>query len=332
MIMKSSFRLVCQSGDAGSIPRTSLVHLKFPSVDTKINVHQIVSYVQPKIHSIEPLIGIESGGTILTIHGENFTIGNSHISIFIGTRLCQLHSISPNKIECKTRAFPSSMLNHTHPIELLFDRQTQLIHSQLFTITPNPVLYAFDRYESFLSGGHLVIIRGDHFDPVQNIQLEFHYLIFVSPRFRNNTHLIFLTPASEQLHLRNPQEVLLRIHLDNFNQTSSLIYRHDPMIYELQPMLQTYTNRLIIHGANFTTIGHTKDEIYVHIGCDRCPIVDLQSDQIICRPSKSYPKRYSKTNQVCYNSEHPSIILSIDNIHSHVGYLIYPKRIVWLGK
>ena len=314
------------------IPRTGLVYLKFASSDVKINVHQIISYIQPKIHSIDPLIGIQSGGTILTIHGENFTIGNSHISVSIGNQLCQLHSISSNKIECKTRSFPSSMLNRTHSIELHFDRQTQLLHSQLFIITPNPFLYAFDRYESFRSGGHLIIIRGNNFDPVQNIQLEFHYLIFVSPRFRNNTHLIFLTPAIEQLHLRTPQEILLRIHLDNLNQTSVLIYRNDPIIYELQPMLQTYTNRLIIQGMNFTTIGHTKEEIYVHIGCDRCPITHLQSDQIICRPPKSHPKRYSKTNQLCYNSEHPSIILSIDNIHSHVGYLIYPKRIIWLGQ
>ena len=326
------FRILCQSGDAGSIPRAGLVRLKFGSAGLKANFHRSISYIIPKIHSIEPLIGIQNGGTILTIHGENFTIGNSHISVFVGSRLCELNSILHNKIECRTRAFSLSILNQSQPIEVLFDRQTKVLYPEQFTIIPNPVLLTFHRYESFLSGGHPLIVRGDNFNPIQNIQLEFHQLIYVSPRFRNQTHLIFLTPTLEQLHLQNPQEILLRIYLDGLNQTSTLIYRNDPIVYELQPMFQTYTDHLIIQGTNFTAIGHTKDEIRVHVGCDLCPIVHLQSNQIICRPPKSLPKRSLKSNQPCYSSEHPSIILSIDNIHSHVGYLIYPKKFIWLGK
>jgi len=226
------------------------------------------------------------------------------------------------------------MLNKTQPIKILFDRQTKLIYEQFFTIVSNPILYSFNKYhqyKSFTSGGHQLIIIGENFDAIQNIQLEFKHLIFVSPLFRNNTHLIFLTPSIQQLHLNNQQEMEIIIYLDNFNKTSSLIYINNPIIYELVPILQTYTNQLIIQGTNLTAIGHTKNEVMVHIGCDLCSIIHLQSDSIICQPPIYRPEKYSKTNRLCYNSEHPSIIVSIDNIHSHVGFMIYPKKVIFLG-
>jgi len=326
------FRIICQSGDAKSTFRNGFVRLKFGSDGSEIHSHQMISYINPKINSIEPHIGIQNGGTILTIHGENLTIGNSHISVLIGNRLCQLLSITMIKIECKTRSFSSLMINKTQPIQVYFDRQTELIYEKFFTILPNPILYSFNKYKSFTSGGHQLIIHGENFHRIQNIQLEFRSLLFISPLFRNNTHLIFLTPSIQQLGLNNQQEIEIKISLDNFNKTSSVIYINDPIIYELEPILQTYTNQLIIQGINLTAIEHTKNEIMVHIGCDLCPIIHLQSNKIICQPPIYRPEKYSKTKRLCYNSEHPSIIVSIDNIHSHVGFMIYPKKIIILGK
>lgn len=290
----------------------------------------MISYIKPKINSIEPLDGIQNGGTILTIHGENFTIGNNHIIVLIGNRLCQLISISTEKIQCKTRLFPISLLNKTQSIKILFDRQTKLIYHESFTILPNPIVYLHKKYKSFRSGGHQLIIEGENFNKIQNIRLEFQYHSQpYLPLFRNNTHLIFLTPSSNQQY---KQEIRINIYFDNFNKTSSIIYINDPIIYELQPLYQTYTDQLIISGMNLTSLEHTKNDIMVHIGCDSCPILYLQSDQIICQPSIDRPRKYSKSKRPCYNSEHPSIIVSIDNIHSHVGFMIYPKKLIILGK
>ena len=299
----------------------------------------MISYINPSINSIEPLIGIESGGTLLTISGENLTIGNTHITILIGNRPCQLLSISKFKIQCETSSFNSLMLNEQQPIKFVFDRQTKIVSEQYFTIVPNPILYSFNQlnsYQSFMSGGHQLIISGENFHSIQNIRLEFKRLIFVSPYFHNTSHLIFLTPSIQELNLNQnspyQQEIEIIIHLDHFNQTSSLIYYNDPIIYELEPLYQTYTNPLIISGVNLTNIGHTKNDITVHIGCDLCVILHLQSNQILCQPPSSRPKKYSKTNRLCYDSEHPWIIVTIDNIHSHVGYMIYPKKLIILGK
>jgi hypothetical protein len=231
------------------------------------------------------------------------------------------------------------MLNEQQPIKFIFDQQTKILSEKFFTIVSNPILYSFDQshqYKSFMSGGHQLIIYGENFHTIQNIRLEFKRLIFVSPFVHNKTHLIFLSPSIQELHLNNEnsyqQEIEIILHLDHFNKTSSLIYINDPLIYELEPMLQTYTNELIIQGINLTNIGHTKNDISVHIGCDLCVIIYLQSDKIICQPPLYRPKKYSKTNRLCYDSEHPWIIVTIDNIHSHVGYIMYPKKIIILGK
>jgi len=232
------------------------------------------------------------------------------------------------------------MLNEQQPIKFIFDRQTKIISEKFFTIVSNPILYSFDKskqYESFMSGGHQLIIHGENFHTIQNIRLEFKRLIFVSPFIHNKSHLIFLTPSIQELNLNNnnnnnyQQEIEIIIHLDHFNKTSSLIYVNDPIIYELEPMLQTYTNQLIIYGKNLTNIGHTKNDIIVNIGCDLCTIIYLQSDKILCQPPLYRPKKYSQLNRLCYDSEHPWIIVTIDNIHSHVGYMMYPKKIIILG-
>ncbi|CAF5055584.1 unnamed protein product, partial [Rotaria magnacalcarata] len=74
----------------------------------------------------------------------------------------------------------------------------------------------------------------------------------VAPLFNNQTHLIFLTPSIQELNINKENdyqhEIEVIIHLDHFNKTSSLIYINDPVIFELEPILQTYTNELIIQG------------------------------------------------------------------------------------
>jgi len=327
----SDTKMMCQSGNAGSTSRAGFVEIKFGPYGPRIQSQQNISYTNPRIHSIEPLIGIQNGGTVLTFIGENFDIGNTHLSIFIGSRLCQLISISMTKLQCKTRTFPHSMLNKQQPIKLIFDRQTELIYRESFAVFPNPNLDSFKHFSSFVSGGHQLNIIGEHFDRIQSVQLEFNQLFFLSTISRNNTHLTFLSPSIQQLNLDKSQTIPLTIYLDNFNQSTTLNYINDPIIYQLEPFYQAYASHLIIQGENLTNLEHGKADVFVHIGCDLCTIVDLRSDRIVCQPPVNRPGKYSATKHLCYKSEHPSIIVSIDNIHSHVGFLIYPKKMIFLG-
>lgn len=309
--------------------------MKFGRYGPQIYSHEIISYLNPKITLIEPLTGIQGGGTVVSIFGENLTLGNNHISIFIGNRSCQLLSISKTKIECETRAFPRSMLNQDQMVNIIIDHQTKVTYDQFFTVVPNPTLYSFDKitqYKSFTSGGHEIIIVGENFNVVQNIQLEFKHLIFISPSFYNNTHLIFLSPSIGELQLKHTQLVDMTIYLDNFNKTSSIIYVNDPIVYDLEPFTQPYTSELMIQGKNLTAIGHTKDQLFVYIGCELCTIIRLQTNTIICQPPLYRPEKYSKSKDLCYKSEHPSIIVSIDNVQVHIGFMIYPQKLVLLGK
>ncbi|CAF4415679.1 unnamed protein product, partial [Adineta steineri] len=129
------------------------------------------------------------------------------------------------------------MINENERIKIIFDRQTKLIYEEFFTIVSNPILYSFDQffqYKSFKSGGHRIVIHGENFNRVQNIQMEFQHHIFVAPLFHNNTHIIFVTPSIHELNLNQQQTIEITIHLDHFNKTSSLIYTNDPFIFELE--------------------------------------------------------------------------------------------------
>lgn len=333
------FRIVCQSGDAGLSNKTDSVYLNFGLHGPKLKSHQIISYVNPQIDSIEPLIGIRNGGTILTIQGKDLAIGNHQVSILIGNRPCQLVSVDSKKIQCQTSSFPTVIDDELKSIQIHFDRQTKIISKQFFRVVSNPKLKSFSissPFRSFISGGHQIVIDGENLNFVQNIRLEFRRTIYVSPIFHNETRLIFLSPSVQELYLNDANEyesiVEMRLHLDSYNETSSIVYLNDPLIFELEPMSQSYTESLSIFGVNLTAIGHNKDNIIVHIGCDVCPISELTNDRLVCRPPHSRPGKYSKNNRVCYESEHPWIIVTIDNIHSHVGYMIYPKRLIILGK
>ena len=312
--------------------------LKFGSYGPQIQSNQTVSYLNPTINSVEPLVGIESGGTLLTIHGTNLTIGNGLVTVSINNRPCQLLSLSRSKIQCETTSFVPFVSQESSPITFHFDRQTKLIADKAFRVVPNPTLHSFDSkhpFQSFMSGGHQLVVRGENFHTVQNIRLEFKRTIFVSSLFHNETHLIFLSPSLQELHLNDDddyqQGIEMILHLDHFNQSSTLMFLHDPLIYELEPMFQTYSTELTIHGVNLTAAGHMAKDVLVHIGCDLCTVLHLQSDKIICQPPLYRPKKYSKSNRLCYDSEHPWIIVTIDNIHSHVGYMMYPKRLIVLG-
>lgn len=326
---------MCRSGNAGSAERSGFVRLKFGASGPDLSSREMISYAYPRIDTIEPMIGIESGGTLLTIRGDNLTIGNGHLSIFIGHRPCQLEAVSPMKIECETSSFPPSSLQKPQPIKLFFDRQTQLTADHSFSVVADPILYSFDRYhqhQTFRSGGHRIVILGENLHFAQQIQLEFQHFLFVSSIFHNSTHLIFLTPPAKELPLNHQATLDLTLYLDNFNRTSSLIYVADPLIYPLEPILQPYSEQLLIQGHNLTAIGHTAHDISVQIGCDLCTVIQLDSDQIICQPPTDRPKKSSTSERLCYDSEHPSIVVTIDNIRVHVGDMIYPKKVLIVGE
>ena len=317
--------------------RSGFIRFKFGIHGPEIFSDHVLSYTFPTIDDIEPLIGIESGGTLLTIRGSNLTIGNGHLSIIIGQQPCSLQSVSDKKIQCETNRFPKALSRKQLPIKIIFDRRTQISYRDLFMVAENPLVYSFDRYHhyrSFRTGGHRLTVFGENFHLIQNVQLEFQQFLFVSPLFRNSTHLKFLTPSTQELQLnqQQQQQVDITLHLDNFMRNSTLIYFNDPMVFSLAPRDQSHSERLIIYGRNLTDIGHSKNDIHVHIGCDQCEMIDFQFDKIICQPPSTRPAKISQNKELCYESQHPNIIVTIDNLRIVVGSLIYPRKVFVIGK
>ncbi|CAF1193690.1 unnamed protein product, partial [Didymodactylos carnosus] len=341
-----SNQLMCRAGNA---EQNKSGHVKV-TIDGQHSIsEQHVFYLMPLVESIEPLFGILDGGTILTIIGQNFTLGNQFVTVTIGESLCKILIIQMNFIQCQT--YPFERIGNKS-ITITFDEQTSIIFQQFFYVVQNPTIdidYLIPQ-QSFVSGGRHIHIMGTNFDFLQQIKMEFSLekstsTVYVSSmrRLSNSTHLVFLTPSYHDFNLTTLQSTLppiinIKLDLDGYNFTHSSLFLHyvnDPIIYELEPpLIRPYSSELVIFGNNMTSIGHTMNDVFVHIGCEICTIIYFTSNKIICRPPINKPsKRITSNNmeRLCYDSEHPWIIVNIDNIHSLVGYIIYPRKIIILG-
>ncbi|CAF1028809.1 unnamed protein product, partial [Didymodactylos carnosus] len=343
----TSHKLICRTGDAEQ-------NISGPIKVTIDDQHSIsdqqVSYLMPIIESIEPLAGILSGGTILTIIGRNFTLGNQFVIITIGESLCKILDIKINIIQCQTLSFERT---GNKSITITFDEQTHIVyHQQFFHVVHNPTIDLDNLVpqQSFASGGRRIHITGTNFHFLQQIKMEFSLekgksIVYVSSvqYLSNSTYLVFLTPSYNDFNLTRSElnpllNVNIKLYIDGYNFTHPSFFLHyvnDPIIYEFEPpLIRPYSSELVIYGNNMTLIGHTMNDVFVHIGCEICPIIYFSSDKIICRPPISRPAKRStskNTERLCYDSEQPWIIVSIDNIHSLVGYLLYPRKIIILG-
>ena len=107
------------------------------------------------------------------------------------------------RIHRETTSFSSPILNEQQLIIFHFDRQMKLISKKWFATISNFIVSVDKRnpYRSLTSSGHQLIIRDDHFHTIYNIRLEFNSLPFFSLFLHYKTHLIFLTPCIEELHV-----------------------------------------------------------------------------------------------------------------------------------
>lgn len=324
--------MVCRSGSGtDSSMRSGNVRLNFLDEGFEIRSKEKVRYLLPKIRNVEPLSGIESGGSSIKIFGENFSIGNGNVEVFLGSEICRIEKIEPQEISCETNFFEKTFGEKEKSIKIFFDKKTRISFGKFFSVENDPIVFSFDRFhkmKSFRSGARRIEIRGSNFDFVQKIQLEFEKFLFLEPIFRNSTFLTFKTPSASQLQLQNRNQIQIVLRLDNLRKTSTLFYFDDPKIFPFTNFQQNFQPILTIRGENLTLVGHRKDEISVTVACHSCPILSLTNEQIFCQT----PNKIQQINQNCFDGNNPRVIVKIDDFKVFIGVLVYPKRFFLIGK
>ncbi|XP_026055236.1 plexin-B1 isoform X3 [Carassius auratus] len=129
-------------------------------------------YQDPVLLGVSPLKGPMSGGTSLTITGRDLLTGRpNEISILIGGVPCYISSerYSSERVECVTGG-----RNRTGEsgVTLRFGRAERHLQDVLYQYTPDPNVTHAAPSRSFISGGRIIRVSGQHLDVVQEPRIH----------------------------------------------------------------------------------------------------------------------------------------------------------------
>ena len=121
----------------------------------------LYSYVPaPLISSIVPESGPSSGGTLVTITGQNFVPGSPDTRVWIGPEALNVNVISPTLIEAVTAPGAGTV-----PVLVLNPDGQRHMVADLFTYVPGPLLLAVVPTQGPEEGGNFVWLGGANFQP-----------------------------------------------------------------------------------------------------------------------------------------------------------------------
>uniref|UniRef100_A0A9J8C3D2 Plexin-B1 n=1 Tax=Cyprinus carpio carpio TaxID=630221 RepID=A0A9J8C3D2_CYPCA len=129
-------------------------------------------YQDPVLLGVSPLKGPMSGGTSLTITGQNLLTGRpNEISILIGGVPCY---ISPKQYNNEHVECVSGGSNRTGEsgVTVRFGRAERHLQEVLYQYTPDPNVTHAAPSKSFISGGRIIRVSGHHLDVVQEPRIH----------------------------------------------------------------------------------------------------------------------------------------------------------------
>nr|XP_009294949.1 plexin-B1 isoform X3 [Danio rerio] len=129
-------------------------------------------YQNPVLLAVSPLKGPMSGGTSLTITGQNLLTGrSSEISILIGGVPCHIlpEQFSNERVECVTGG---SNRTGESGVTVRFGRAERHLKETHYHYTPDPNVTHAAPSKSFISGGRIIRVAGQHLDVVQEPRIR----------------------------------------------------------------------------------------------------------------------------------------------------------------
>ncbi|XP_043081045.1 plexin-B1 isoform X3 [Puntigrus tetrazona] len=129
-------------------------------------------YQDPVLLGVSPLKGPMSGGTSLTIKGQNLLTGRSNeISVLIGGVPCYISPEQYNneRVECVTGG---SNRTGESGVTVRFGRAERHLQEVRYHYTPDPNVTHAAPSKSFISGGRIIRVSGQHLDVVQEPRIR----------------------------------------------------------------------------------------------------------------------------------------------------------------
>ncbi|CAD5226439.1 unnamed protein product [Bursaphelenchus xylophilus] len=268
-------------------------------------------FLEPVIRSIQPSFGPMSGGTRLRIHGENLDVG-AMVNVSVDRIPCKVipEERSKNQIMCLTGRSPTAYTAET--IRLQVDETIRILNAE-FEYRPDPTVVSVDPLVAFESGGRLLTVKGTNFDSVLEAKI---FLVSSSSAFetsivsdlaacqiQNSTEMTCESPRLSY-NLLNPEVGHARrafnkfpvgFHMDgvedvrNLGRLFSLMTVSDPQFASFKGVKTLSLGHPLVIEGKHLTMAAKPDEYTVTIGTVKCPVIVLESHQLVCRTPEVLP-------------------------------------------
>ncbi|XP_070961633.1 plexin-A2-like [Oncorhynchus clarkii lewisi] len=293
-----SSRIVCEMDAAPADSKPGPVQLCVGECrpDLKTRSAQLYAFVMPSVQGLSPSRGPESGGTKVTITGENLGAGSS-VTVLFGNQTCEFYGRTMTEIVCYSA--PSLTGVGSVQISVSVDR-AQVKESLSFDYIEDPTVQRIEPEWSIASGHTPLMVTGTHLDVVQEPRMRVKYGGRESVnvcKVLNTTSMNCFAPSLVAEYRPGLDTVK---HADEFgfifnNVQTLLVYNKTIFLYYPNPYFEPLSTNgvleqkpgspIILKGRNLVphASGGVKLNYTVLIGETPCSVT-VSETQLLCEP------------------------------------------------
>ena len=223
-------------------------------------------YINPTVIWIYPRYGPKDGGTLVEVYGKDFLNYDQNLRCAFGSREVKAKYINENKIECVSPK--SDVIQKKLPFSVSFNNQQNSKEDIPYVYYETPTVFRLEPNRGPDTGGTLVNIRGQNFNPMVEIEdIDNHndtFCVFIFSSGAREQQQANVISSTEVECISPPsfedREVPVEITLNTrewTNDNTLFYYYHPPYIYSINPNIGPIsggTNVSII-GSNFEDTG-----------------------------------------------------------------------------
>ncbi|XP_042569406.1 plexin-A2-like [Cyprinus carpio] len=291
-------QIVCEMDAAPTDNKPGPVHLCVgeckPELQTRSS--QLYSFVMPSVKGLSPSRGPESGGTKVTIMGENLGAGSS-VSVLFGNQTCEFYERTMTEIVC----YSAPSLTGVGPVQISVSvDRAQVQDSLTFEYIDDPTVQRIEPEWSIASGHTPLVVTGTNLDVIQEPRIRIKYGGRESVnvcKVLNITTMSCLAPSLTAEYRPGLDSVK---HADEFgfifnNVQALLVYNNTNFMYYPNPYFEPLNTNgileqkpgspIILKGKNLVPLasGGVKLNYTVLIGETPCSVTVSES-QLLCEP------------------------------------------------
>ncbi|KAG1960982.1 plexin-A4 [Pimephales promelas] len=290
-------QIVCEMDAAPADSKPGPVHLCVgeckPELQTRSS--QQYSFVMPSVTGLSPSRGPESGGTKVTIMGENLGAGSS-VTVLFGNQTCEFYERSVTEIVC----YSAPSLTGVGPVQISVSvDRAQVRESLTFEYIDDPTVQRVEPEWSIASGHTPLVVTGTNLDVIQEPRIRIKYGGRESVnvcKILNTTTMSCFAPSLTAEYRPGLDSVK---HADEFgfifnNVQALLVYNNTNFMYYPNPYFEPLSTNgileqkpgspIILKGKNLVPLASgVKLNYTVLIGETPCSVTVSES-QLLCEP------------------------------------------------